>query len=90
MVNSPMTIARVRNAPLSSATRRLGKITRKRIVPQPGAQALGRLGQGAHVDRAQAGVHRPVHVGQRQHHVGGHQQDVGADVGVGQGQRPPL
>ena len=35
MVNSPITIANVRNAPLSSAPRRLGKITRKRIVPQP-------------------------------------------------------
>ena len=35
MVNSPTTVASVRNAPLSSAERRLGKMTCSRIVPQP-------------------------------------------------------
>src|SRR5438046_5075665 len=34
IVNSPITIARVRNAPPSAATRMLGRITRARVVPQ--------------------------------------------------------
>ena len=34
MVNSPMTMAKVRKAPESTATSTLGKITRKRIVGQ--------------------------------------------------------
>ena len=35
MVNSPMTMARVRNAPLSSATRRFGRMIRDMTVNQP-------------------------------------------------------
>ena len=35
MVNSPTTMARVRNAPLSSATRRFGRITWRMIRVQP-------------------------------------------------------
>ena len=53
--------------------------------PQPaGAQALGRLGQAPDVGRLQARVDRAVHVRERQHGVGRHEQDVAADVGVGQ------
>ena len=47
-----------------------------------GAEALGRLGQAADVDRPQARVDRPVHVRQRQDDIGADQQDVAADVGV--------
>ena len=43
-----------------------------------GAEALRRLGQRAHVDGAQAGVDRAVHVGQRQRHVAEDEQQVGA------------
>ena len=35
MVNSPMTMARVRKAPLSSATRRFGRMTWTMIRGQP-------------------------------------------------------
>ena len=77
IVNSPMTMAKVRKAPLSTATRTFGKITRKRIGAPAGAEALGGLGQRAHVDRAQAGVHRAVHVRERQGDVAEHQQPVG-------------
>ncbi len=35
MVNSPMTMAKVRKAPLSTATRTFGKITLNMIVGQP-------------------------------------------------------
>ena len=34
MVNSPMTMAKVRNAPLRIATRTLGRMTRNRMVGQ--------------------------------------------------------
>ncbi len=43
--SSPMTIAKVRREPGSTATRRLGKITRRRIVAHPAPRALGGLGQ---------------------------------------------
>ena len=35
MVNSPMTMAKVRKAPESSATRTFGRMTRSMIVSQP-------------------------------------------------------
>ena len=78
MVNSPMTMARVRNAPLSSATRRFGRMTATMIREPAGAQALGGLGQAPDVDRPQAGVDRPVHVRERQDDVGGDEQDAAA------------
>ena len=45
-----------------------------------GAEDLRRLGQGAHVDGAKAGVDGAVHVGQRQRRVADHQQHVGAAI----------
>ena len=86
MVNSPTTMARVRNAPLRSATRRFGRITCSDDPRPAGAQALGRLGQAPDVGGLEAGVDRPVHVRERQDGVGRDQQDVAADVGVGQRQ----
>ena len=79
MVNSPMTMAKVRKAPDSTATRMLGKITRTRIVSCVGAEDVGGLGQRLHVDGAQAGVDGAIHVGQGQRDIAEGQQDVGAD-----------
>ena len=87
IVNSPMTMARLRNAPDSRATRRFGRMIRNEDREPAGAQALGGLGEGPDVDRPQPGVDRPVHVRQRQDDVGEDQQGAAADIGVGEGQR---
>ncbi len=50
-------------------TRTFGRMTRNRMVGQPAPRLSRRLGQRAHVDRAQAGIDGAVHVGQRQRHV---------------------
>ena len=81
-MNSPTTMASVRNAPLSSATRRFGRIDLQDDPRPAGAQALGRLGQAPDVDRLETGVDRPVHVREGQDHVGRDEQDVAAHVGV--------
>ena len=47
MVNSPMTMAKVRNAPDSTATSTFGRMTRTMIVNQPAPRLCGRFGQGA-------------------------------------------
>ena len=76
IVNSPMTMARVRNAPLSRATRRFGRMIRTMIREPAGAEALRRLGQAPDVHRPQARVDRPVHVRERQDDVAEHEQRV--------------
>ena len=70
IVNSPITIASVRNAPASAATRMFGRITRHERRPPARAEALRRLGQRVHVDRAEARVEREVDVREREDHVG--------------------
>ena len=55
IVNSPITIARVRNAPLRIDTRRFGRMTRQRIVGQPAP----RLCEASVSDRMSM-VRRPV------------------------------
>ena len=69
MVNSPMTMARVRKAPHRIATRRFGRMIDHEDRNGPGAEALGGLGQRPDVDRPEAGVDRAVHVRQRQDDV---------------------
>src|SRR5438034_1957150 len=57
--------------------------------PRPaGTQALSRLGQAPDVRRLEAGVDRPVHVRERQDRVGRDEQDVAAEIGMGQRHRP--
>ena len=52
----------------------------------PGALAFGGFGQRPHVDRAQRGLDRAVHVGQAEADIAEHQQGVGAERGRGQRQ----
>ena len=76
IVNSPITIASVRKAPLSAATRMFGRITRVERRPPARAEALRRLRQRVHVDRAEAGVEREEDVGEGEDHVGGDEEPV--------------
>ena len=86
MVNSPMTMAKVRKAPERTATSTFGRITRAMMVIQPAPRRLRGLGQGGDVDGAQAGVDGAVHVGEREHGVAGEEQEVGAGGGAGERQ----
>ncbi len=88
MVNSPMTMARVRKAPLSSATRRLGRMTCEQDPDPAGAEAL-RPPRSGSARRSRAGPCRPrgTCTGSDSDDVAGDQQGVAADVGVGERQR---
>ena len=76
IVNSPITIASVRNA----AAERRGADVRQdhapSVVAQPAPRLLRRLGQRVHVDRAEAGVEREEHVREREDHVRGDEEAV--------------
>ena len=78
MVNSPMTMAKVRKAPERTATSTFGRMTRTMIVSQPAPRLCAASVSVRDVDGAQPGVDGAVHVGQRQRRVAEDEQEVGA------------
>ena len=78
MVNSPITMAKVRKAPLSTAVRTLGRMTLKRIRGQP-APRVSAASVSVRTSMARKpGIDRPIHVGQCQGHIAEGQQQIGA------------
>ena len=80
IVNSPMTIASVRNAPLRQGDSQVRQDHLDQDPRPSGAEALGRLGQASDVDGLEPGVHRAVHVRERQDDVRRGEKDVAAHV----------
>ena len=76
IVNSPITIASARKR---AAERRDPDVREdhRSHRPQPArAEAVRRLRERVHVDRAEAGVEREEHVRERQDHIGAHEETV--------------
>ncbi len=76
-MNSPITIASVRKAPLSAAIRMFGQDHAREGRPPGRSEVARRLGQRVHVDRAEARVEREVDVREGEDHVGADEEQVG-------------